>query len=122
MAPLVLDSGALIAVEREDRRVWTAIKAADDLIIPALVVVQCWRSAKQVQLARLIKSANVVATDLAHARRAGEICGTCGVTDVVDAIVAVVASDARADVATSDPDDLVVLLRAAGGTGRILRV
>ena len=124
MAGLILDSGALIAYERNDRRLWVAFKAqqktGDPMVIPALVLAQVWRDRRQVALARLIKACNVVAFDLSLARRVGELCGTTETNDIVDAAVALGALDYKSNVATSDPTDIRILMQAAGATGRIL--
>lgn len=124
MADLVLDSGGVIAYERNERRFWAALKTAGlhdgSLLIPAPVLAQCWRSARQAQIARLVKASEVVSMDYVTARAAGQLCGGTGTDDIVDATVAVIAAQFSADIASSDPGDLLLLLRAAGGTGRIL--
>jgi hypothetical protein len=114
----------LIAFERNERRFWAALKATglrdSSLVIPAPVLAQCWRNSRQAQLARLVKAAEVVPLDHASARATGELCGVTGTHDIVDTAVAVLAAELRADVATSDPGDILPLLRAAGGRGRVL--
>ena len=110
---VVLDAGALVAFERNDRRVRRLIELAaahgGSLHVPAGVVAQVWRDgARQVRLARLVKSGllHVRELDLDEARAAGALCGTTGTSDVVDASVALLARRHRAAVVTSDPDDL----------------
>ncbi|MGH4014459.1 MAG: hypothetical protein ACRDSL_11160 [Pseudonocardiaceae bacterium] len=54
---LILDAGALIAIDRDDRRVAGLIelgrRAGASLVIPAPVVAQAWRGgARQARLAR----------------------------------------------------------------------
>lgn len=113
MTAVVLDTGALVGFERNDRRVVAIVTRAlehhDELLVPAGVVAQAWRDgSRQARLARLLGAplCNVVSLDDRQARAAGQLCGLAGTTDVVDASVAVVAWDRRARVITSDPDDL----------------
>lgn len=126
MAGLVLDSGALIAGERGDRRFWTAFKDVQlrgtTIVIPSLVIAQVWRDPSQAIVARLVKASEVVAMDLAVARDVGRLCAASGTADIVDAMVVVVAHRLDADVATSDTKDIRVLMDAIGCRGRILPV
>jgi hypothetical protein len=64
MSGVTLDTGALIAIERNDRaathRVYQAIKEGREIVIPAGVLAQAWRDgARQVRLARLVASPRV---------------------------------------------------------------
>ncbi len=113
MTAVILDTGALVGFERNDRRVVAIVARAlehhDPLLVPAGVVAQAWRDgSRQAILARLLGApvCEVVALDDRQARAAGQLCGLAATTDVVDASVAVVARDRRARVITSDPDDL----------------
>ena len=113
MSATILDTGALIGFERNDRRVVAIVARAlhhhDPLFVPAGVVAQAWRDgSRQTRLARLLGSpvCEVVVLDDRGARAAGQLCGVYGCTDVVDASVAVAARERRARVITSDPDDL----------------
>jgi predicted nucleic acid-binding protein len=113
MTTVVLDTGALIGFERNDRRIVAIIVRAlehdDPLLVPAGVVAQAWRDGgRQTRLARLLGSplCEVLALDDRQARAAGQICGVAETSDVVDASVAVAARDRGARVLTSDPDDL----------------
>jgi len=110
---VVLDAGALVAFERNDRRVRRLIELAAEhgasLHVPAGVIAQVWRDgARQARLSRLVSSGllDVRNLDLEEARAAGSLCGITGTADVVDASVALLARRHRAVVATSDPDDL----------------
>lgn len=110
---VVLDAGALVAFERNDRRIRQLIELAAEhgrpLHVPAGVIGQVWRDgARQARLARLINSdvLDVRALDLDEARAAGAACGATGTADVIDASVALLARRYRAVVVTSDPDDL----------------
>jgi hypothetical protein len=111
--PVVLDAGALIAFERNDRKVRTLIELAmtrgRTLHVPAGVVAQVWRDgARQARLARLLGSGvlDVQVLDRDEAQAVGVLCGGSGTADVVDASVALLARRLRAVVVTSDPDDL----------------
>jgi len=109
----VLDAGALIAFERNDRRVRRLVELAAEhgrpLYVPAGVVGQAWRDgSRQVRLARLLKSGvlDVRDLDLDEACAAGSLCGMTATADVIDASVALLARRHGAAVVTSDPDDL----------------
>lgn len=110
---LTLDTGALVAVERGDRRVWTALKLAlaDKVVpvVPSPVLVEAWRGARQARLGQVLRHCRIEALDDAGARRAGELCGVARTDDPVDAVV--VASAARRGdvVLTSDVAELTHL-------------
>jgi len=113
---LVLDAGALIAIERGDRDTAAVIEVARQesraVIVPAGVVGQAWRGGgRQARLARLLNARDVVVEPLtdAGARAAGVLCGTAGTTDVIDATVVLTARRFHATVISSDRDDLEVL-------------
>lgn len=108
-----LDTGALIAFVRNDRRVVALIRRAEEsgdvLAVPAGVVAQAWRNGRrQARLARLLGSDTcvVVALDDRTARLAGLLCALSQTADVVDASVVVCARDRRHRVVTSDPSDI----------------
>lgn len=113
---LVLDAGALIAVERADRATAAVIEAARQehrvVVVPAGVVGQVWRGGgRQARLARLLNSLGVVVEPLTDtgARAAGVLCGFAGTTDVLDASVVLATRRHRATVVSSDRGDLRVL-------------
>lgn len=113
MKGVTLDAGALIAVEKNDRRLVIALRLAVDagilVTVPAGVVGQVWRDgARQVRLARLLGSTGVAVEPLddARARAAGQLCGATGTKDVIDAAV-VLGARARGDrIFTSDVGEL----------------
>lgn len=122
---VTLDTGALVAADRNDRRFWAWWKRATALsvvaTVPAAVIAQAWRDgARQANLARVLGGCSVAVMDDPIARRTGELCGDSRTRDVVDACVAVVAALGGDDVLTSDPDDLAPLLARVGATGRVL--
>ncbi|MHB8295639.1 MAG: PIN domain-containing protein [Acidimicrobiales bacterium] len=113
---MVLDAGALIAVERDDRGTAAVIEAARQehrvVVVPAGVVGQVWRGgSRQARLARLLDARGVVVEPLTDtgARAAGVLCGAAGTADVVDASVVLAARLHRATVISSDRVDLQVL-------------
>jgi PIN domain-containing protein len=115
---VVLDAGALIAIDRDDRRTAGLIelgrRAGASLVTVAPVVGQAWRgAARQARLARLLSMVDVRPTSLQHARDAGELLAATGTSDVVDALVALVAMPGD-QLLTSDRGDLDVLLGARG--------
>jgi hypothetical protein len=110
----VLDAGALIAFERNDRKVRALVELAAEreipLHAPAGVIGQVWRDGKrQARLARLLASGviEVQALDREEAQAAGVLCGNSKTHDVIDASVALVARRHSATIVTSDPDDLL---------------
>ena len=112
-AGLVLDTGALIALERGDKRMIAllhrALAQGRAFRVPAGVVGQAWRNGRvQVILARFLRSEEVeiVPLDEQLARSCGELCGAASASDVIDASVVILARERRDLVVTSDPDDL----------------
>jgi hypothetical protein len=131
MTDLVLDTGALIALDRHDRIAWALLRtAADDGVqvsVPAGVIAQAWRDgARQAMLARALASCDEIALDGPLARAAGRLCGRAGTTDVIDASVAIVAAgrgrEGRTAVVTSDPADLRHLLDTLGSAVRVVSI
>lgn len=113
MPGITLDAGALIAFERNDRRVVALLARAlvHDLTItiPAGVVGQVWRDGRrQARLARLLAAdeVEVEILDDRRARAAGQLCGVKRTSDVIDASVVLGARGRGDRVITSDPRDL----------------
>ncbi len=113
---VVLDAGALIALEKRSRKMEALLRQAQihhaEILIPAGVLAQVW-SGRPVQapLSMLLNRATtkVVSLDRVLAEAVGRLLRQCRASDVVDASVVVVARTARAVVVTSDPDDLRAL-------------
>jgi hypothetical protein len=123
---LVLDAGALIGIDRDDRRTAGLIelgrRTGAALLTAAPVVAQAWRgSARQARLARLLGMIEVRDTHLADAQAAGELLGATGTADVVDALLAllVVPGD---QLLTSDSADLRALVDERGIPATVVRV
>jgi hypothetical protein len=113
MSGAVLDTGALIGFDRNDRRVVAIVARAlehrDPLVVPAGVVAQAWRDGRtQFRLSRLLGSpaCEIVPLDDLAARAVGQLCGTTGSDDITDASVAITARRRALRVITSDPADI----------------
>lgn len=123
---LILDTGALIAVERGDRTVAAFLDDAQReqaaVRTSSAAVAQAWRlGARQVRLVRLLRAVDERSLDPATARRVGVLLLRSATADVVDA--AVVDSAVTGDeILTSDPKDLALLAEAAGKRLTITRV
>jgi predicted nucleic acid-binding protein len=113
----VLDTGALIALERFDRDLWWRIRAARKrggrLIVPAAVLAEAWRGGpRSAPLARLLAICEVDRLDEERAKEVGVRLGDRDARDVVDAHVVCCALEHQAAVATSDPRDMESLTAA----------
>lgn len=113
MSGLTFDTGALIALERNDRDFMTFIKEARaeqlEIVVPAGVVAQAWRDGRrQARIAKFLNAPHVriEVLDDFRAREAGQLCGLTGTHDVIDASVVLCARSHNHAVVTSDPDDL----------------
>lgn len=110
---VTLDAGALIALDRDDRRVLALLARAQDtsarVTIPATALAQAVRNpARQARLVRLVRqpATEVVALDRVDATSVGRLLAASGTADVVDAHVVLCARRTGQAIATSDPDDL----------------
>lgn len=111
---IVLDAGALIGIDRSERRVAGLVelgrRSGALLVTVAPAVAQVWRGgARQARLARSLPMIDIRPTGLAEAREAGELLAASGTADVVDALVALVAMPGD-QLLTSDPGDLSSLI------------
>ncbi len=114
MSTLVLDAGALIAVERYDRSMWAILAEArergTDTIVPASVLAQAWRGGpRSAPVARMLDASQVDQLDEGRAKEIGVRLAASGTSDVADGHVAVLAAARQAVVATSDPGDIAAL-------------
>ncbi len=116
---VVLDAGALVAIERGDRDLIAVVKrerrAERAPLTHGGVVGQVWRGGhrRQAVLARLLRGVEVQPLDDDAGRRAGVLLGLAGAADVIDAAVLLLAHDGD-EIFTSGPEDLRVLAAAAG--------
>jgi hypothetical protein len=115
---LVLDSGALVALERNERQMWVRLKAAQldgDLpLTHAGVLGQVWRGGpRQARLSQALGGIDVRALDEPLGRAAGQLLGAAGLADVIDAGVVLLAADGD-EIVTVDREDLERLAAASG--------
>lgn len=124
---LVLDSGALIALEKNDRAMWRRLKTVQlSGHVPVShggIVGQAWRGggSRQALLAKVLEGIDVRALDEALARAAGNLLARAHTTDVIDAALVLLAHDGD-DIATSDTHDLEPLAALLGRHVELLRV
>src|SRR5271169_4720090 len=110
---IVLDSGALIALDRGDKRMIALLRQALaqhlTFRVPSGVVGQAWRDGRvQVTLARFLRidEVEIIPLDEQLARACGELCGATNTSDIIDASVVILARERRDRIVTSDPHDL----------------
>ena len=116
VAGITMDAGALIAVDRNDRRVLVLLARAREtgsrLTVPASALAQAVRNPeRQARLGRLLRqpTTDVVPLDRVDATNVGRLPAASGTSDVVGAHVVICARRARQRTVTSDPDDLRAL-------------
>ncbi len=108
---LVLDAGALIALERGDRAMWTRMEGAHRAGRPPIthggVIGQVWRGrgSRQALLSRAISGIEVRPLDADLGRAAGKLLARAKTNDVIDAALVLVASENDV-IVTSDPADI----------------
>ena len=129
---VVLDTGALIALDRGHREVWSRLRIAiqqdEGVLVPAGVIGQAWRDpGRQAQLSWALKRCDEIPLDGAAARSAGQLCGRTGTADVIDASVALAVADSERGgnevvLLTSDTTDMYTLISALNTPARILGV
>jgi hypothetical protein len=123
---LILDSGALIALEKNDRAMWRRLKsslvAGEAPVSHGGVVGQAWRGGgpRQALLAKALAGIDVRALDDTLGRAAGELLARCGASDVIDAALVLLAHDGD-DVVTQGTEDLEHLAAHLGRHIEILR-
>lgn len=118
MAGLTLDTGALIAYEREKERIREILTVAyaRGLVptIPAVALAEVWRGdAKDARVARLLKTCSIENIDERIARAAGSLRRTTPGANTIDACIAVGVRRRGDAIATSDPGDMRALLGPA---------
>lgn len=116
MSGIIFDAGGLIALERNDRRVFsilaTALEDGNRILVPATALAQVIRNpARQVRLWRMIQhdETEVIPLDGWHAQAVGVLLAQTGTSDIADAHVVICAQKAGHAVITSDPLDLTRL-------------
>jgi hypothetical protein len=121
------DTGALIAAERNDRRMWAlhAGLLAEEIlpVVPAPVLAEAWRGgARRGSLARVVAACTVEDMDEAQARVVGVLAGRAGHDDVV-AVAVVEGATRRGDaVVTSNVGHIRLIAEATGSGLRVEEV
>ncbi|MGH3873884.1 MAG: hypothetical protein ACRDSR_20665 [Pseudonocardiaceae bacterium] len=115
----ILDSGALIALERAAPTMTSLlmrVRAGQArLVVPDGVIAQVWRggTGRQARISALLgltpERCVTVPLETTAAKRVGLAIGQGAPADVVDVHVALVARDHRAAVITSDRDDILLV-------------
>jgi hypothetical protein len=119
MSALVLDAGAFIAVDRDDRSMIARLRVAQlhghELRTSAIVIAQVWRSAggKQARIAKLLRAVDVRSIDERMGRDAGALLAKARTDDPIDATIVLVARSGDR-ILTSDPDDIGRLVASSG--------
>jgi hypothetical protein len=113
------DTGALIAADRGERRMWARHRALlmrrEVPVVPAPVVAQSWRgTSRQALLARLLSGCDVEALDDGQARSTGALAARAETADIVDACVVEGVLRRRDLVVSSDEGDLRSIASAVG--------
>ena len=111
------DTGALIAADRGERRMWAHHRSLLALrqvpTVPAPVVAQSWRGGgRQALLARLLAGCDIEALDDGRARSVGTLAARAATSDIVDACVVEGALRRHDIVVSSDEDDLQAIATA----------
>lgn len=114
---VVLDAGALIALERSDRAAVALLKAewlaGRSPVTHGGVVGQVWRDgSRQARLALALAGVEVVGLGDELGRRAGALLAASRTNDVIDAALVCLARDGD-EIHTSDARDIAVLAEAA---------
>ena len=103
------DTGALVAADRGERRIWARHRALLTARVPptapAPVVAQAWRGGgRQALLGRLLQGCDIEALDDGLVRATGALAARAGTTDIVGALVTEGALRRRDLVISSDPE------------------
>lgn len=116
MTVLVYDSGALIAAEHDDKRLWLihqrALGRSVVPIVPAVVLAESSHPAMR-NLGRLLMGCEVERLDAAPALMAASLRHATANGTVVDAVVVETALRRQATVLTSDREDVEALAASA---------
>lgn len=118
------DSGALIAAEKNDGRMWALHKRLLNRrvvpTVPAVVVAQAWRGdPRQTNVARFLAPCTVEPLTEELARGVGVLAGRSGHADIVDCAVVDGALRRGDTVVTSDAGDLRHVADAVGAQLRV---
>ena len=118
MMGVTYDTGALVAAERNDRRMW-ALHAgflAEEIVptVPAPVLAEAWRGgSRQASLSRLLAMCEVEAMTDAQARQVGVLSGKAAHDDIGDVAVVEGAIRRGDSVVTSNEADIIKVASGA---------
>jgi len=121
MAGVTYDTGALVAADRNDRKMWALhagyLREEVVPVVPAPVLAQAWRGgARQARVARLLQVCDVEPLGEALAKDVGVLAGKAKHDDVVDVVVVEGAIRRGDAVVTSDAGHVRKIAAAAGVT------
>ena len=119
MAGVTYDAGALIAAERNDRRMWAlhaGLLGVDVApVVPSPVLAEAWRGgARQASLSRLLALCEIEPMSEDQARRVGALTGKAGHDDIVDVTVVEAAARRGDAVVTSNQEHIRRIAAATG--------
>jgi hypothetical protein len=122
----VLDAGALVGVDRRDRKIGGLLRVLQQqgtpIRVSSAVVGQVWRDGrKQANLARVLAGVGIEPLGKDDGKRIGELLALARSSDVVDAHVALMTAPADL-VLTSDAGDIRALLHARNVAARVQSV
>jgi len=110
---LTFDTGALIALERNRRRMNIVLAAALQrsavITVPTVVVAEWWRGQRSATARDILTSVDVEPLSVLLAQRAGEALAVVGGSNTIDAVVMASAASRGDIVYTSDVGDLMKL-------------
>lgn len=118
MAGVTYDTGALLAAERNDRRMW-ALHAgflSEEIVpvVPAPVLAEAWRGgSRQASLARLLVLCEIEPMTERQAKDVGVLAGRAAHDDIVDVTVVEGAIRRRHAVVTSNETHIRKIANAA---------
>jgi hypothetical protein len=119
MAGVTYDTGALIAAERNDRRIWALHAAflAEEVVpvVPAPVLAEAWRGGpRQASLARLLAMCDVEEMSVQQAQDVGVLAGKADHDDIVDVTVVEGAARRGDAVVTANCSHIEKIAEATG--------
>jgi hypothetical protein len=123
---VVLDAGALIAIDRRDRKVGAMLRLlqldGEPVRTSAGAIAQVWRAGRrQANLARTLPGLDVAVLDDLEAKKVGQLLGSSGASDLVDAHLALLVLPGG-KVLTSDEPNIKALLRARRVKATVIHV
>ncbi len=123
---VILDAGALIAIDRRDRAIGARLRVLQrdgtPLRTSAAAVAQAWRNGqRQANLARVLAGMGVEPLRRDDGKRVGELLCQAGSADVVDGHVALLVATGDL-ILTNDPADIRALLRTRAVSASVQQV